>query len=123
MLLQALYAHSLLHIRELKTADGDGVHMLTGCGGVSQSFLTHNKEEMVEGQWKQRQKTLTHVWIRSTCSTCPAGCRLHAPVLWDKVGWGVLVLIDTVQQLVQFGPLIACSSGAVEAVYVCMQPN
>lgn len=61
MLLQALHAHSLLPVRELQMADGDGVHMLTGCGGVSQLFLTHKEEEM-EGQWKQRQKTLTHMY-------------------------------------------------------------
>lgn len=36
VLLQAPHAYSLLPIRELKMADGDGAHMLTGCDGVSQ---------------------------------------------------------------------------------------
>lgn len=40
---------------------------------------------------------------------------LTACVLWDKMGWGFLVLINSVQQLVQFGSLIACGPGALEA--------
>lgn len=57
-------------------ADGDQVPVLTDCTCVSQSFLKHNEEEMVEGRRKQRQTPLTPVCIKSTCSMCPAdtGC-------------------------------------------------
>lgn len=84
MLLQALRAHSLLPVRELKMADGDGVHMLTGCGGVSQLFLTHKEEEMVN-KWTMEtkakdpdphvyQKHLLHVssWMVIACP-CTSG--------------------------------------------------
>lgn len=40
---------------------------------VSQLFLTHSEVEMVEGQWEQRQKTLTYACVRITLSN----------VLWD----------------------------------------
>lgn len=83
--------------------------MLLGCDGVSQLLLTHSEGEMVEGQWEQRQKTLTHV----------SSGMLTACVLWDKTGWGLLFLINSVQQLVQFGSLIACGPGALE-VCVCL---
>lgn len=62
MLLQALHTHSLLPGREQKVSDYDAVHMLTGWGGVSQSFLTHSEEKKVERQWRQRQKTLPCVY-------------------------------------------------------------
>lgn len=57
------------------------------------------------------QKYLLHVssWLLTACP-CTLG---------RGEGSQVLVLIDTIQQLVQFGPLIACSSGAVEAC-VCL---
>lgn len=44
---------------------------------------------------------------------------LLVAVLWDEMGSGFLVLINSVQQLVEFGSLIARSPGALE-VCVCL---